>query len=275
MNLINEIDNYLIERDIKRRKTRESHYPSDINTCLRQLYYKWINEPVSDPIKPGALLKMSMGNKIHDLIYEYLEAANIEIINEISNKKSIEGLVHPISYRIDNIFIDPETNEMAIIEVKTSYGIGIRNVKKLNRPREGDLKQICLYMFLENIKKGYLLYIATDDGYRTQFIINYDGRYFFCNFAGTKIIADNILDKFKALEKYNNPNRITIYPPRDYKVAIKNGEIKKKFQKDKVEYKSDWQCLYCQWCTLCWKDYIKKYKQSDNSGEFDEGTMVK
>jgi hypothetical protein len=59
-------------------------------------------------------------------------------------------------------------------------------------------------------------------------------------------------------------------PDREYQVAIKNGEIKDKFQKEKIEYKSDWQCRYCSYANNCWKEELIKYKNFDNSIELQE-----
>ena len=38
--------------------------------------------------------------------------------------------------------------------------------------------------------------------------------------------------------------------------AIKDGEIKKQYQRDNIIYKSDWQCMYCGHRSLCWRDKL-------------------
>lgn len=263
MNLISKIDNYLLEEG---RKERTSHYPSDINSCMRQLWYKWNNEPVSNPIEAGGYWKMKMGNAIHDLINEFLESAGFDIMNEISNKTKIGGLEHPISYRIDNIFM--EDDQMAIIEVKSSYGAGIKAIQKQGKPRDSDLAQVLLYMFLEDINKTYLIYIGRDNGYRTQFEIEYKSGVIHIDGKKTLHSFVELIDRLKIVEEHLIADSI---PEREYQVAIKNGEIKDKFQKDKIVYKTDWQCSYCQWMDLCWKPALIRYKNSDNSEIYKKG----
>jgi hypothetical protein len=261
MNLINDIDNFLVEKNTRKR---ESHYPSDISSCMRKLYYKWKDEEESNPTDAGGYWKMSMGNAIHDLINEFLEKAGFDIMNEISNKKEVPGLKHPISYRIDNIFMEKE--KLSIIEIKSSYGAGIKNIQREGKPRESDLFQVMLYMFLENIDKAYLLYIGRDNGYRTQFQIDYIQDAIFVNGYKTSYNYNYLIDRLKLVEYYIEKNKL---PERDYQVAIKQGEIKDKFQKDKVIYKTDWQCSYCQYCDKCWESDLIKYKDSDNSEVFN------
>ena len=52
INLITQIDNYLLDKE---HKLREAHYPSDISDCMRKLYYKWTQEPESNPITASGL----------------------------------------------------------------------------------------------------------------------------------------------------------------------------------------------------------------------------
>jgi hypothetical protein len=267
MNLIDKIDSYLIERE---RKKRVSHYPSDASKCLRQLYYKWTDEKESNPIEAGGYWKMSMGNKIHDLINEFLENAGLEIVNEISVKKEIEGLKYPISGRIDNIFID-EDSTMSGIEIKSTYGAGVRAIKNKGL-KESDIFQVLIYMSLSEIKRFYVLYIGRDDGYRVQFVIDIRNDLFCVDGKPIIITFKDIVFRLKLLELAIERREI---PDREFKAAIKNGEIKDKFQKDKVIYKTDWQCSYCSYKNKCWKDDLEKYssklfihKDSDNSELF-------
>jgi hypothetical protein len=46
----------------------------------------------------------------------------------------------------------------------------------------------------------------------------------------------------------------------DYTAAIKDGEIRDKFQRNNVEYKTDWQCNYCDWRRKCWADKLESGK---------------
>lgn len=236
----------LIEKGLQkeydeRTRSRTSHYPSDISACKRQLYYKWVEEPISNPITSGGLLKMRMGTATHDIIPGLLELAGLESVSEITTRLTPPTLQYPISGRIDNLFIVPNTGGLGVIEVKTSYGAGVKALQKTGKPREGDENQVLTYLYLEpSIEIGILLYIGRDNGYRTEFIIKRDdGK-----------IHNIIINKLRDLEtKVKN----RMIPDREYQVAIKNGEIVRKYQKDKVVHKSDWQCTYCGYVDTCWK----------------------
>lgn len=131
MNLIDKIDNYLIQKEYHKR---ESYYPSEVNKCIRQLYYRWTEQKESNPITAGAIWKMRIGDSIHDMIHDYLKNSGLEIVPEVSFKKDI-GLKYPLSGRIDDLFID-EDGELAGIEAKTSYGQGIINIQKSGHAKE-------------------------------------------------------------------------------------------------------------------------------------------
>lgn len=263
MNIINEIDNYLLNKE-REKKKRESYYPSEVSHCIRQSYYKWTDEKISDPIPAGGLWKMAMGNKIHDLINEFLIKAGWEIKGEVEFKQDI-GLKYPLSGRIDNIFIHDGIEKG--IEVKSSYGNGIREMKKTGWPRKDDAEQVFVYMFFANIKEFYLVYIARDDGYRMQFQFDYRDDKLCCNGRPVKTTKEELIDRYRQLEQYIYKKQL---PGRQYKAAIKNGEIKKMFQKDNIKYSTEWQCGYCIYRSHCWKDELIKYKDSDNSIIFKE-----
>ena len=252
MNLITEIDNYLLKE--REHKDRNSYYPSEASKCMRQLYYKWTNHKASNPIEAGGIWKMRMGDAAHDMIHEFLVACGFEIINEVAFKKDV-GLKYPISGRIDNVFIDVD-GVVSGIEVKSSYGAGIKNIQRSGKPKYDDLSQVSVYMGCTDIKRFYLIYFGRDNAYRTQFVID-----------SIPIPFYSLIDRFRMLEYYVTNN---IIPGRDYKVAIKNGEIRDKFQKDNKEYRSNWQCLYCSHKDFCWQEVVGELKTGDNSDTFGE-----
>jgi CRISPR/Cas system-associated exonuclease Cas4 (RecB family) len=200
------------------------------------------------------------------MIHDFLKEAGLEIVPEVSGEKHLPGLTHPIGFRIDNLFIDPKTGDMDGIEVKTGYGYGIRSIKKDNRPRDGDLMQVVCYLTFGGLKKVYLVYIARDDGYRCQFLVELKDGWVYID--GIRHPLDLIFQIENKLMEIENAVEKKIIPDREYRVAIKNGEIKKLFQKDKVKYSSNWQCTYCRWMDFCWHDEVLKYAASDNSDTF-------
>lgn len=218
---------------------------------MRKLYYKWTNEPVSNPINAGGLWKMEMGKAIHTQINKILRDMGLDVISEIGGRKYISGLKYPISYRVDNVIM--EDGIKVGVELKTKYGRGIVEIKKNGQPLENDINQVCLYMSLSGINKWYLIYVGRDNAYRTQFNMSlYDWEYSIDN-NKINFNLDDLIRKLRELEVFV---KTKIIPDRDFQVAIKNGEIKKKYQKDKVEYKSDWHCMYCQWRDLCWQEFL-------------------
>lgn len=266
LNLIDRIDKYLMEGGSRKR---ERHYPSDISACSRQLYYKWTSEKVSNPITAGAFWKMRSGDSLHQMIVQFLKDSGIELVPEVAARQRILGLKYEFSYRMDLLFIKPDTDKVCGIEIKTSYGRGIVAIQKDGMPKESDLLQVICYMHLENINEYYIIYFGRDNAYRTQFCVTSDehGKYY-VDGGLTGFSWQRVVEKLKYIEKAIDMKQL---PDRDYQVAIKNGEIKDKFQKDKVVYKSDWQCNYCQWVNYCWQNEVKKYKSGDNSDVFCEG----
>lgn len=273
MNLIDKIDEYLLKKENIRDRIK--HYPSDANACMRQLFYKWTTEPATNPVSASGLWKMKMGDSIHDLIHEFLSEAGFTIIPEVGGEKYLPGLNYPIGYRMDNLFVNPENGTIEGIEVKTGYGRGIRWIAKAAEPRMGDLMQCTLYLLLAGLEKIYLLYVARDDSYRTQFVIEMTpGGWVQVN--GFPVKDDMVKVIIKRLETIEKHIESKAMPDREYKVAIKNGEIRSLFQKNNVKYKTDWQCSYCRWQTLCWRSEVEKYKTGDNSetfGGIDEDTL--
>ena len=246
LNLITEIDKYLMEKSSRERK---GHYPSDILACVRQLWYKWKNIPQSDPPTPGSLLKMEMGNIVHQWVYHVLKKRGFKLIVENDDfdgeAKSFYDslLLSPFRYKTDANFTDPD-GVKSIIEVKSSYGKGIKEVK-LNGPRDDHFAQGLLYMVFEKIQRVYFIFLGRDNGYRTQHMLEADiiddlfssddffldsiriDRTFVKNNPRYKMILDgqkinitydNMVAKLQGVEQWISEE---ILPPRDYKAAIK------------------------------------------------------
>jgi len=255
--IINTIDEHLLQQE---NRVRERHYPSDVTKCLRQLFYNWTGEEKSNPIEAGALWKMKAGDALHEMIIDIMQESGYDIISEVAGKQSIDGLRHVLSYRIDGLFA--KGIDTIGIEIKTSFGRGIKEIQKTQQPKDNDIAQVVMYMELADIKEYHLVYFGRDNAYRTEFLFQMkdDGIYY--NGKKSSITFDGLIQRLVILEKHIKDNEI---PSREYKVAIKNGEIKEKFQKNKVEYKSDWQCRYCQWRDRCWKQYVELSKQTGQS----------
>ena len=259
MNLLDQIDEYFIRQEIK---PRESHYPSDASACIRQLYYKWTGQAISDPITAGAIWKMKFGDATEYIIIEALKGLGKDVVNQLGGKLRLVGLQYPIGYRVDALF--QENNVLNGIEIKSSYGLGIKEIQQKGEPKPEHVKQIICYAYAADIPSWYLIYVGRDNGYRCMFHIEYNKEedQTFINSHPVSYTFKSILNIFFILETYLKAQQL---PGADYLVAIKNGQIVDKFQKANKIYKTDWQCSYCSFKTSCWADTVLAYQRSDNS----------
>ena len=260
-NIIDDIDHFLVERE---RKKKESHYPSEAMDCRRKAYYRWTEESESNPIEASALWKMRFGELSHDMIKGFLESSGYDIIHEQPFKMEVQGLRYKISGRLDDLFVD-EDGEVSGIEIKSSYGRGIVDIQRKQEPKIEHSAQVLIYMQATNIKKFYLIYVGRDNGYRTQFLYDYRAGKLCANGKPVDLTFEFLVQRYKDIERAVAEKQL---PPREFIAAIKNHEIKDKFQKDNVEYKSNWQCSYCQYRNKCWANVI--VSDGDNSEMFKE-----
>jgi hypothetical protein len=287
MKLLNKFDEWILGRE---PWDKSSHYASDSYNCKRSQVYRWLGTKESNPNTAGSLIKMEMGNKIEDIYTDYLNWAvrtgtNIdgyiveEFVEQWHQRYEIEGLKYPIGIRLDYVLtcknIETGNVEKIAIELKSSFGRGIVDIQNKQKPKLDYLKQIFIYTYLTPFKVFNHPYLGRDSGYRTEFEIIGDEKGLTVYGSSSKkrynFNWNQLIEKLKVVEQFVEKKEI---PGRDFQVAIKNGEIKNKFQHKKIEYKSDWQCLYCNWMDLCWKDEVCKYQNSNNSEVFNERNNV-
>ena len=66
-------------------------------------------------------------------------------------------------------------------------------------------------------------------------------------------------NKLKAVE---GAVKVKTLLPGEYKVVVKDGEIRDRCQVNNVKYKSDWHCIYCDYRDECKGDVSKiKFKE--------------
>jgi hypothetical protein len=243
-------------------------------------------------------------DKLKDLAWE-----GFHVETEVrSGKVPVPGLVFPISYRMDITFIDDD-GVKALCEFKTAFGFGMRAIKE-EGPKDSAMAQTICYMALSGIRRGYIMYVSRDNADRVLFQIDhvYDRR-LQGNMSEEEVAAADpnawvepgileiekgwrlsrmfpsgdlsvmkeytpelwpkIIAKFKFIEDCVKGSML---PERPYKVAIKNGEIRDKFVKGGITFKSDWQCMYCSFMKKCWGEIAAEYTDSDNSEDFKEAT---
>ena len=151
------------------------------------------------------------------------------------------------------MFVNPETNETEGLEIKSTYAGGFRMLEKSNKPKEDHLKQVLIYMSSTNIKTWWILYIGRDNGFMLEFKITKVNDKFYCDGDLLPYCNADLYDKFYKIEQ---AIKIETEPKREFTVLIKDGEVRDKVQCKGVITKSDWQCLYCQWLNLCWKNEL-------------------
>jgi CRISPR/Cas system-associated exonuclease Cas4 (RecB family) len=260
--ILESIDEFLMSGE---HRQRTSHYVSDVCACRRQLYWKWTNEEQSNPITPGGIFKMRMGGKVEDVLEDWLiwakENKKIkDYILQFHQRINIPGLQYPLGMRADVIVITIDDRWIGI-EIKSSYGAGIKLIQQKQEPKEEHLYQVYPYMKYLDIKEFVLIYFGRDNGYRTEFFIQQHEQGLLVNNKLFQIDWDGKIQRLKDLEL---ALRMNFVPPQDFQVAIKDGEIKD-YQHEKVKYKSDWQCKYCAFQDKCWSDMKEKYSTGNNA----------
>lgn len=259
-NYFSESDN---ERPIKAVNPKDTLYfnPSSFNACKRQIYYKKRYEIPSNPTDAASYLKMDFGSTLHTRIQDIVKKLGILIEAEKLKTIVFGGL--SFRYKTDGIIV--LNRQRHIMEIKTTYAGGLRAVR--HDPKPEDIIQMSLYMLFENIKNGILLYVGRDNAYMIEYYITQE-----CDAYKTAIAGIN--KKMSELRVLETQIKAGFMPKRDCQIVLKNkdGVMSEKFQKDKKQYTSDWQCRYCQWHDLCWKEELEeiyKHKFFIN-GEFEK-----
>lgn len=282
MRILNDFDKWLIEDN---NYPKESHYASNVYGCRRQQYYQWTGEKESNPNTPGSILKMKFGYATEDIFEKFLNYC-------IDNKKPINGklldsyvagwkasyvipgLKKVITCKLDFVLKFVDGKEMAV-EVKSMFGRGITKIAKSQEPKKSYLDQIYVYIHLTPFKHFIHPYFGRDNGYRTEFevIEHEDGiETIYTTLEGKErkrvyeydfdLLINRLVEVEKAVEQKQAPDR-------DFLTAIKNGQIRDNgYQHNRAMYTSAWQCNYCNYRDLCWKEELCKYTNSNNSDEF-------
>lgn len=203
-------------------------------------------------------------------------------------------LSKPIRYRRDMIFTDSD-GKLCGGEIKTKYGAGVRAMKETGLD-DRQLTQVVLYLVLDwvlaergefgengGMRRYYVPMVSRDDGDRVQFVVEMVGDPPNAEFvvwrtypSGETVrlkeygmeVFYTAIDRMADVEVALSADEV---PERDFRVAIKNGEIRKDYQHKNVKYKSDWQCLYCGFKDKCWAAEVVEYADGNNSEIFQGG----
>lgn len=251
MRLLNKVDSWLMDNDLaeQAKKERGSHHPSGANKCMRQMYYEWTKEPVSNPRTATDVWRMSVGRWIHAGFTEVLRKVFGEdkVRAEVEMFHQSPELKYPIHGYIDDVIEVTDADGSIFYvgaELKTSFGRGISTIQKEGKPREDDETQAKIYVVFNDWLKEFVLpYLGRDSFYRTEFAI-------VMTEEEKSLFRDKVIARFKKFEDYYFSKTL---PPRDYHAVVKDGEVKDEIQYRNVKYRSNWQCMYCMWCDTCYK----------------------
>lgn len=262
INIISMMDNWLVEQDKKKldSRDRKSHHPSGANKCMRQLYYDWTGQPVSDYRTATDIWRMNLGTWMHKMFAHYLKEMGEDVQDEVEMTFKDWRLKYPIHGYMDNVIMI--NGVMFPIELKTVFGYGGKAIQLSGQPREDDATQEKIYIAFNNFVGGIVAYLARDSFYRTQFIISMSKE-------DKEAFKEKIILRFMELEDYVDRK---VLPKRDYQAIVCDGELLDTKQKNNVKYKSDWQCMYCVYRSACYREeldcmglYLPEAKIGDES----------
>lgn len=245
--LMKEVCQWLEDEDRKKldNRNRNSHHPSSVNKCMRQMYYDWTDTNVSNYRTATDILKMDMGTWMHKMWANYLVGMGFNVKSEVEILAMPDDLKYPIHGFIDNLIeID---GQYYITELKTVFGRGATSIKDSGNPREDDEVQVKVYESFSSVSGSIIDYLARDSFYRTEF---------------RWVLTNKEKDDFKKwligkLQKLEALVDAKIEPKRDYQAIVFNGEIVKKKQVKCVIYNTDWQCSYCVYRNHCYRNEIE------------------
>lgn len=241
-----KVNEFLELRDLEREegKKMRSHHPSGVSSCMRQLWYKWKQAPVTDPRSAQDVWRMEIGNAIHDYYARILKEMGYEVQSEYEVWMEDDRLKYPIHGYIDNLLV--VEGKAIPIEIKTLWGMGAKMVQA-EGPRGSDIGQIGVYAFMQEYEHFLLEYLARDSMWTDEYTLKFTKE-------KRAELKESAIKKFVALESYVEQD---IEPPREYGAVVWDGEIKKTKQIDGIKYSSDWQCMYCVRRSHCYRKEIE------------------
>jgi hypothetical protein len=210
--------------------------PSLVGHCVRQNVFDMLQYP-KPPIKPQSLLVMHRGTTIHEDIQGMWRDMGILVAEELVMNHESKNLWTKqkctelrVNGRLDAILrIAPL---LYVAEIKTAKNSSFNRMVK-DGPYEAYVYQLMLYMYLTQIKKGFLYVENKDTQEHYQFDYDYD----------EEIIA-------KLLNHINTINHHVLsltLPPQDLRSP-------------------SFQCKnLCDYCQICWSSaperYIKDHRE--------------
>lgn len=266
MDLIARLDEAMVRADADRPiRERVSHTVWDIGACVRQLWYKWTQPTEASATDAKSQWTFRLGDAIERIVVEWLSQARVYHTAGEWGTYEHPSLTYPVRYKLDFEFVDDD-GEIAVVDVKSGYGRAISEMRKTGRPKDSYTEQLAFYLGARGRRRGYLLYVGRDSAYRTQ--VRYDvvdGKLMTSMGGDTWETGVSFRAQIERLGVLEAAVAAGEPPERPYVAAIKNGEIRDRFVKAGVAYKSDWHCRYCPFATTCWADELDRLRDGDNA----------
>jgi len=163
---------FLTHIEVENWKEREGHTKQSFwaSDCLRpscDIYWKWINEPTTNPIKPESLLLMQVGKLYEQKLVEWL--IDMGEIVDPSDTKTVERM--GLKLKGDQFRVDMERDSVGVtgymdavhvdrfpIEIKTHWAKGVDSMLEAGMPpNEHYCYQTAVYMDSMGVDQGQII----------------------------------------------------------------------------------------------------------------------
>lgn len=257
---------------------KQSFWPTD---CLRpgvEIFWRWTNEPETNPIEPEKLLMF----KAAKLFEEAAVATMIDCGHAVAPEGNPWGM--PVSngqFRVEmerdyvpvSGYMDAVHPERFPIEIKTFYG----NEAKFENgmpPSEHYLHQLAVYMDFMDTDTGLLVSISRATGSIFYHDLRRNGMVFTCCNTSfdlsaeykrwRRLMEDNILPRKEPVPEYEYRPTVT----KELLDKYPEEKIKKAIKGERVLSDHRWRPQYCPWKNL----WIKR--EAERKGLSVEGLCV-
>lgn len=222
------------------------YYPlTGLIHCPLSVYFQKTNVEVTDPPALEHKVRMRYGIELHEMIYRRLDKMGWNC--PLGEEKRHYSQYHNLVYVLDKYVRIGD--KIYIAEVKTVspfvYKGGKNYASILKAPKENHLLQIQTEMELLGLP-GLLVYHNRDSGMDRILRINRNPNALL-EIGNRSTELTNALKEMKPIARVHSL------------IINRDGLPMDKQQRDKVQYKSSWQCFsgrngWCPFLTHCWKD---------------------
>jgi len=276
--LLQKIVNILHKGRKPKYRDRRGFYASSSLDCLRDSFWKWKGEPITNPDDTQSIMRMSIGKWIEEgLKRDVFMQLHREGEHFLGDEVAVGGSSPDWNGYLDVLMAsrsdtEGEQAKRYVVEIKTAQGIGADILARELKPKEGYCIQIGLY--LKDLhekgvtKDGCLYYVLLSNNYYGSFL-SFNCRYLpeTCEVevyevntswgVSKKLSVRHNLQK-KALDRWN---KLLTYiekdetPPPDYEYkydvkgekvnAVSDYQLEKAIKGEKIL--GDWQVAYSRY----------------------------